>query len=46
MEVNYGGEQFASFKDGTPVEINLSLTFRELEIITKGMIAENKDGTF
>ena len=46
MEVNYGGEQFASFRDGTPVEINLSLTFRELEIITKGMIAENKDGTF
>ena len=46
MEVNYGGEQFASFRDGTPVEINLSLTFRELEIITKGMIAENKDGTY
>lgn len=38
MEVNYGGEQFSSFKDGEPTEINMSLTFRETEILTKDMI--------
>jgi hypothetical protein len=40
MDVNYGGEQFSSFRDGSPTEINMSLTFRELEIITKKMITE------
>ena len=38
MDVNYGGEQFSSFRDGTPTEIGLSLTFREKEILTKEMI--------
>ena len=38
MEVNYGGEQFSSFRDGAPTEINLSLTFSETEILTKKMI--------
>ena len=38
MDVSYGGEQFSSFKDGTPTEINMSLTFRELEILTKNMV--------
>ena len=38
MDVNYGGEQFSSFRDGAPTEINMALTFRELEIITKNMI--------
>lgn len=38
MEVSYGGEQFSSFDDGNPTEINMSLTFRELEILTKKMI--------
>ena len=38
MDVNYGGEQFSSFRDGAPTEINMSLTFRELEILTKNMI--------
>lgn len=38
MEVSYGGEQFTSFDDGSPTEINMTLTFRELEILTKKMI--------
>jgi len=38
MDVSYGGEQFSSFKDGSPTEINMSLTFRELEILTKNMV--------
>ena len=40
MDVNYGGDQFSSFRDGSPTEINMSLTFRELEILTKNMIEE------
>lgn len=40
MDVSYGGEQFASFKDGAPVEVNMSLTFRELEILTKNSIQD------
>ncbi len=38
MDVSYGGEQFSSFRNGEPTEINLSLTFRELEVLTKKMI--------
>lgn len=38
LEVAYGGEQFSAFKDGKPTEINLSMTFRELEILTRNMI--------
>ena len=38
MDVTYGGEQFSSFRDGSPTEINMSLTFRELEVLTKTMI--------
>jgi len=41
MEVTYGGEQFSSFNDGHPTEVNLSLTFRETEIITRNMIGDN-----
>lgn len=41
LDVSFGGEQFSAFRDGSPTEVNLSLTFRELEIITKKMI---KDG--
>ena len=40
MDVSYGGDQFSSFRDGSPTEINMSLTFRELEILTKSMIEE------
>jgi hypothetical protein len=38
MTVDYGGEQFSSFDDGSPTEINLSLSFRELELLTKETI--------
>lgn len=41
MEVSYGGEQFSSFNDGHPTEVNLALTFRETEIITRNMIGDN-----
>ncbi len=41
MDVNYGGEQYSSFTDGKPTEINLSLVFRETEILTKQQV---KDG--
>jgi len=34
MEVDYGGDQFVTFQDGAPVEIGLTLTFRELEQLT------------
>jgi len=38
MQVEYGGEQFSSFSTGAPTEINLTLSFRELELITKESI--------
>jgi len=40
MSVEYGGEQFSSFNNGAPTEINLTLSFRELELITKNSILE------
>jgi len=40
MDVSYGGEQFSSFDDGNPTEVNVSLTFRETEILTRNMIKE------
>jgi hypothetical protein len=41
LQVDYGGEQFTSFKDGSPGEVNLQLTFRETEILTKELINED-----
>ena len=38
MEVTYGGDNFSSFRSGNPTEINMSLTFRETEILTKQQI--------
>jgi hypothetical protein len=38
MAVDYGGEQFATFQDGAPVEIGMSLTFTELESLTSEAI--------
>jgi hypothetical protein len=35
MQVDYGGDQFSTFANGAPVEVNISLTFRETEILTK-----------
>ena len=40
MDVTYGGEQFSSFRDGKPTEINMTLTFRETEILTKKQIRD------
>lgn len=40
MQVKYGGDYFASFKGGEPAEISLSLTFQELEILTKERIVK------
>jgi len=40
MDVTYGGEQFSSFRDGKPTEINMTLTFRETEILTKTQIRD------
>jgi hypothetical protein len=41
MSVEYGGEQFSTHSDGSPVEIGLTLTFRELEQMTSERV---KDG--
>lgn len=39
MDVTYGGDTYSSFLNkGWPTEINLSLTFRETEILTKDQI--------
>jgi hypothetical protein len=40
MTVDYGGEQFATFQDGAPVEIGLSLSFVELESLTSQAVEE------
>lgn len=40
MDVTYGGDQFSSFRDGNPTEVNMTLTFRELEILTRQNIRE------
>lgn len=40
MDISYGGEQFSSFSDGNPTEINMTLTFRETEILTKTQIRD------
>jgi hypothetical protein len=40
MDISYGGEQFSSFRDGIPTEVNVTLTFRETEILTKKQIRD------
>jgi len=40
MDVTYGGEQFSSFRDGNPTEVNMSLVFREVELLTKESITK------
>ena len=40
MDVSYGGDQFSAFEDGNPTEVNMSLVFRETEILTKQMIED------
>lgn len=41
MQVDYGGSQFATFADGAPVEIGLTLKFIELEQMTQEGIQKN-----
>jgi hypothetical protein len=38
MSVEYGGDQISTFSNGAPTEVNLTLSFRELELITKESI--------
>jgi len=40
MAIDYGGDQFATFADGSPSEINITLSFRELELMTRESIRE------
>jgi len=35
MAVEYGGDTFSTFDNGAPTQVNLTLTFRELEQLTK-----------
>lgn len=35
MGVEYGGDKFSTFDDGSPTEIGLTLRFRELQLLTK-----------
>lgn len=41
MQVEYGGDQFATFENGAPVEIGLTLSFRELSQMTSEGIRNN-----
>ena len=40
MSVEYGGDIFSTFDDGKPIEVNLTLKFKELELLTKERILE------
>ena len=40
MNVEYGGDIFSTFDDGKPVEVNMTLRFKELELLTKERIKE------
>lgn len=40
LTVEYGGDKFATFENGAPVETILTLTFRELELLTKDKLAD------
>ena len=38
MSVTYGGDRFTTFEDGNPVEVALSLSFKEIELLDKERI--------
>jgi len=40
LQVDYGSEQFNTFTNGAPAEINLNLKFRELELLDRRRIRE------
>jgi hypothetical protein len=35
LQVDFGGDRFSTFDNGAPTEVNLTLTFRELELMNK-----------
>jgi len=35
LQVDFGGDRFSTFENGAPTEVNLTLTFRELELMNK-----------
>jgi hypothetical protein len=41
LQVDYGGDQFSTFENGAPVQIGLTLTFRELEQLSSQRISGN-----
>jgi len=43
LDVTYGGEQYSSFTDGKPTEVNLSMLFRETELLTKQQVSTQKE---
>lgn len=40
LSIDYGGDQYATFENGAPVEINMNLKFRELELLDRRRIKE------
>jgi len=40
MDVKYGGEYFSTFVNGAPAEISMTLSFKELELLTKERIVK------
>lgn len=40
MTVDYGGDIFSTFQDGKPVEVNMTLQFKELELLTKERVLQ------
>jgi hypothetical protein len=40
FQVDYGGDKFFTFGDGMPTEINMHMSFMELELLTKARIKE------
>lgn len=43
MDINYTPNGFASYKDGAPVQTQLTLTFKEIEIVTKQKLEAGKN---
>jgi hypothetical protein len=41
LTVEYGGQKFATFDNGAPVEINMELTFRELSPMTRDLVNDS-----
>jgi hypothetical protein len=40
LGVNYGGDRFSTFDDGMPVQIDISLAFKEIELLDKQRVTE------